>query len=209
MLEMVYGESAMKHRTVCKWVDRFKEGRESVDDEVHAGRPSTSRVDENVQRVYDLVKRDRRITPGMIAEKLGISKGNVHTILKEEILKEDLYMRKLCAKIVPEVLIDEQTQGRVDCCNDWIKSAQDPHFRERVITGDKAWIYDYDPETKRHSEEWKHPGSPRTKIACKSCSKIKTMLIFFFFFFSIFVELFIMNMFQQVKLLIQNSMLKS
>jgi hypothetical protein len=32
MLETVYGESAMKHRTVYKWVDRFKEGRESIDD---------------------------------------------------------------------------------------------------------------------------------------------------------------------------------
>jgi len=30
MLEMVYGESAMKGRTVYKWVDRFKEGRESA-----------------------------------------------------------------------------------------------------------------------------------------------------------------------------------
>ena len=30
MLEMVYGESAMKRGTVYKWVDRFKEGRESA-----------------------------------------------------------------------------------------------------------------------------------------------------------------------------------
>ena len=30
MLEMVYGESAMTRRTVYKWVDRFKEGREST-----------------------------------------------------------------------------------------------------------------------------------------------------------------------------------
>jgi hypothetical protein len=71
-----------------------------------------------------------------------------------------------------------------------------------VITGDKAWIYEYDHETKRQSEEWKHPGSPRTRKARK-----KTMLIVLFF--SIFVELFVVNMFQQVKLLMQNSMLKS
>jgi transposase len=95
MLEMVCGESAMKRRTMHKWVDQFKEGRESVDDDARAGRPSTSRVDENIQRVYDLVKADRRITTRMIAEKLGISNGSVQTILKE-----DLNMRKLCAKIV-------------------------------------------------------------------------------------------------------------
>jgi hypothetical protein len=112
----------------------------------------------------------------MIAEKLGISNGSVQTNLKE-----DLNMGKLCAKIISKVLTDEQTQGCVDCCNDWIESAQDPHFHERVITGNEAWIYEYDPETKRQSEEWKHPGSPRTKKARKSRSKIKTMLNFFFF----------------------------
>ena len=49
MLKTVYGESAMKRRTVYKWVDWFNEGRESVDARV--GRPPTSRVDENIQRV--------------------------------------------------------------------------------------------------------------------------------------------------------------
>lgn len=93
MLETVYGESAMKHGTVYKWVDRFREGRESVDDDAREGRPSTSRVDENIQRVHDLVMSDRRITARMIAAELGISKGSVQTILKE-----DLNMRKLCAK---------------------------------------------------------------------------------------------------------------
>jgi hypothetical protein len=62
MLEIVSGESAMKRRTVYKWVDRFKKGKESVGDDARAGRHSTSRVNENIQRVYDLVKADRRIT---------------------------------------------------------------------------------------------------------------------------------------------------
>jgi transposase len=48
MLEMVYGEFVMKRRTVYKWVDRFKERRESVDDEACAGRPSTLCVNENM-----------------------------------------------------------------------------------------------------------------------------------------------------------------
>ncbi|KAG5308813.1 SETMR methyltransferase, partial [Acromyrmex insinuator] len=134
MLDMVYGESAMKRRTMYKWVDS------RVDDDARAGHPSTSRVDENIQRVHDLVKADRRITTG-------ISNGSVQTILKE-----NLNMWKLCAKIVPKVLPDEQKQRRVDCCNDWIENAQDSNFLKRVITGDESWIYD--PETKRQSEEW-------------------------------------------------------
>ena len=78
----------MKRRTVYKWVNRFKEGKEIVDDDARAGRPSTSRVDENIQRVHDMVKTNRRIIIRMIAKKLGISNDSVHIILKE-----DLHMR--------------------------------------------------------------------------------------------------------------------
>jgi len=70
-------------------------------------------VDENIQRVHDFVKADY-IETRLIAEKLRISNGNVQTILKE-----DLNMRKLCAKIIPKVLTDEQKQRCIDCCNDW------------------------------------------------------------------------------------------
>ena len=71
----------------------------------------------------------------MIAEKLGINNGSVQTILKE-----DLNIRKLCAKIIPKVLTDEQKQRRGDCCNNWIENAQNSNFLERVITGDESWI---------------------------------------------------------------------
>jgi len=67
-------EFGMKRRTVYKWVDRFKEKRESIDDDARARRLSC--VDENIQRVHDLVKIDRRITTRMVAEKLGISNDN-------------------------------------------------------------------------------------------------------------------------------------
>jgi hypothetical protein len=48
---------------------------------------------------------DSLITTRIITDKLGISKGNVKTNLKE-----DLNMRKLCAKIVPKVLTQERKQ---------------------------------------------------------------------------------------------------
>jgi hypothetical protein len=66
-----------------KWVDWFKEGQESVDNNVREGCPSTSRIGENIQRVHDLVMSDRRITTRIITDKLGISKGSVQTIQKK------------------------------------------------------------------------------------------------------------------------------
>ena len=68
---MMYSESAMKRRTVYKWMDLFKKGRESIDDDARTGRPSISRVDENIQRVHDLMKADCEITTKRIAEILG------------------------------------------------------------------------------------------------------------------------------------------
>jgi len=48
MLQQVYGEYALKERTVFKWVQRFREGREDPKDDASLGRPSTSSGNENI-----------------------------------------------------------------------------------------------------------------------------------------------------------------
>jgi hypothetical protein len=79
--------------------------------------------------------------------------------------------------------LTQEQKRRAACCQDWMENEEGSNFLLRVITGDESWIYEYDPETKRQSEEWKHDGSPRSKKVCKSRSKIKIMLIFLVFFF--------------------------
>ena len=49
----------------------------------------------------------------------------------------------------------------------------------KVITGDESWVFDYDPETKRQSEEWHTKSSPRPKKARMSRSRVKTMITLF------------------------------
>ena len=109
-LQQVYQETAMQPATVYKWAKRFKEGR------------STSRNEENLKKVFNIVLQDRRITAGSIAEQLSISKTSV-----KYILSEDLLMRKLCAKMVPKMLTIEQKQRRVDCCNN-ITTVEHPAY---------------------------------------------------------------------------------
>jgi len=41
-------------------------------------------------------------------------------------------------------------------------------------------VYEYDPETKQQSSQWKSASSPRTKKARQVKSNVKTMLICFF-----------------------------
>lgn len=90
-------------------------------------------------------------------------------------------MRKVYAKLVPKVLMDEQKESRVSRCKELLGLIEnDPDFLNSVVTGDESWMFEYDPETKRQSSEWHTKSSPRPKKARTSKSRIKTMLIVFF-----------------------------
>jgi len=62
-----------------------------VEDEPRAGRPSTSKTDDNVESVRSLVRSDRRLTLRMISSELNLNRFTVH-----QILTQDLDIRK-CA----------------------------------------------------------------------------------------------------------------
>ena len=112
MLQQVYGECALKEITVFKWIQRFREGREDPKDDASSRHPSTSRGNENIDRVRPRVLSDRRLTVTMIAE-LRLGKSSVHTILREY-----LDMKKLCAKIVAKLLTPDEKLRR-KCRADW------------------------------------------------------------------------------------------
>lgn len=176
MIKKVYGEDAMSRSRVFEWFARFKAGRESTEDDERTGRPRSSRMDENIERVQTLVKQDRRMTIAMIAETLNLSVGSVFTIMTG-----DLKKRKLCARFVPHSLTREQKEQRVAACEDLIaKADQDPNFLQNIVTGDESWCLEYDPETKRQSAEWTSPGKKRPMKVRASKSRTKTMLITFF-----------------------------
>ncbi|EFN87445.1 Putative uncharacterized protein FLJ37770, partial [Harpegnathos saltator] len=96
-------------------------------------RPSTSKTDENVERVRTLARSDRRLTIRMMGDLLNLNTFTVH-----QILTEDLHMRKVCAKMVPKNLTTEQKNNRRNVCVDLLKRiANDHEWFSRVITGDE------------------------------------------------------------------------
>jgi hypothetical protein len=99
MLVQVYGDNAIKKTAVYKWMTCFSEGRASVTGKVRAGRPATSRTEESIAKVRKL-NENRWLTVRSIAEQVNI-------------LNEDLHMRKVCAKMVPQELTEEQTNKGV------------------------------------------------------------------------------------------------
>ena len=95
-----YGDAVLSSAQVLGWHKAFKKGRESVEDKKRAGRPSTSRTENNVARVKAVLDRDRRLRVRLMAEEVGLPKTDVHRIITE-----DLHMRKICVKLVPEEFV--------------------------------------------------------------------------------------------------------
>nr|CAH7735052.1 unnamed protein product [Callosobruchus chinensis] len=107
-LTNVYKDDCLKKTAVYEWAKRFREGRESVEDDSREGAPSTSRTAQNVDRLRVRVLGDRRVSLRMLEDELGINKETIR-----QMLHEDLGMRKLCAKMVPKVLTVEQKELRL------------------------------------------------------------------------------------------------
>jgi len=93
MLKLVYGDAAVTMKMVYKRFERFRKGCESVEDEERSGRPSTSKTQENVVRVSEMIQSNRRLTIREIAEDLNISYGSV-----QNISTTDLSMRRVSVK---------------------------------------------------------------------------------------------------------------
>ncbi|GFV26679.1 HTH_48 domain-containing protein [Trichonephila clavipes] len=72
-LQQAYEDSDLSGAPVLRWFQAFSEGRESIENEPHGGRPSVSKTTENVVRVRDLVRSDRRLTVRMIGEELNLN----------------------------------------------------------------------------------------------------------------------------------------
>jgi hypothetical protein len=100
-------------------------------DDKGTGRPKTHRTDENVEEVQKLVRSDRRLSVRMMAEELNLDRESVR-----KVLTEDLGMWKISAKMVPQILSEDQKQWQIDVCSDLSHQlAEGNNFLDRVITG--------------------------------------------------------------------------
>jgi len=161
---------------VFKWNKAFIEDREHVENDPRSGRPISSTNDQNVELVRAVMAKDRRLSVRMIAEETGLDKNAVHRILTDH-----FHMRKICAKLVPTNLSVEQKANRLEICQDLLGRLEiEPNCLDKVITGNESWVFDYDPEIKRQSEEWHTKSSPCPKKARMNRSRAKIKIIVFF-----------------------------
>ena len=74
MLVQVYGREAVSRKCVYEWFKCFRKGKETIEDEPHLSRSSTSRTPEVIEKVRQMLAQDRLLTVRLIAEELGINK---------------------------------------------------------------------------------------------------------------------------------------
>jgi len=102
----------------------------------------------------------------MLAVELNINRETVR-----KILTEDFAMKKLCAKMVPKNLSDEKKAHRMNIAQNCLEKVEsDPTLLDRVMTGDESWFFQYDPKTKRQSQQWLSPGALRLLVTLRSVS---------------------------------------
>ena len=143
MLQTAFRPSCMNRASVFDGHKRFKEGRESVRDNERCGRSKEVITPESIYQIKNFMYKDCCVSIETSAQ-FDVSVGTVYTIIREE-----LKMRKICAKFVPRVLREDQKKR---CCHDSKEMVElinsDPAVLDALVTCDESWIYCYDPESK-------------------------------------------------------------
>jgi len=175
-LHAIYKDHAPSMTTIRYWFNEFKRGRTSVFDEERPGRPIEVTTEDMVNKIHDVVLADRRVKIREIADIVSISIERIQNILHEE-----LGMKKLSARWVPRLLTVEQKRNRMttsEHCLDMFKR-NPKEFLRRFVTVDETWIHHYTPEMKEQSKQWTSPGEPAPKKAKTVPSAGKVMATVF------------------------------
>jgi len=176
LMKQVYGNDCLSRSQVHDWFQQFKDGREDVFDQERSGRPRTGRSDKNVEKVRQAIVRCSKVSLKTLEEDLAMSGATIYRILTE-----NLGYRKLCARFVPHKLTDDQKANRIQHSKDLISThRRDPNFIKTIVTGDETWCFQYDPETKRQSAEWKLPEEAKPQKCRLEKSKVKILLVYFY-----------------------------
>ena len=117
-------------------------GKESLEDGVRCGRPTTATAEENIAHVHRVVIDDRRLVVSRIGYTAGISRERV-----ENILHNELRVWKVFAVWVPRLLTSDQKLTRLTLtpANMAIFKADKASFLGRF----ECWVQHFEPETRR------------------------------------------------------------
>ncbi len=175
-LQQVYGQRTLSKCRIRFWHDQFTNGRTLLVDQHRAHKRRTSRTPANIQAVKTLVEADHRMTILEMYQCLGISESTI-----QRILKKDLHLVRHSAKLLPAFLTPNHLRQRLQCAQLMLRHIQrTPGVLKKIVTMDKSWVYQYDPETKMQSSQWLAKEDPRP-VHCRRPRAIGKCLVITFF----------------------------
>ena len=105
----ISGEGQMSHRSVCRWVAKFKAGQQDLEGASRSSRPPpTTTTKSNIKKITDLLNQDDRYTLRDLAQLANFSLARVHGILSKH-----PKLRKINARWISHLLTDDQKRSRV------------------------------------------------------------------------------------------------
>ncbi|GFX38152.1 protein GVQW3 [Trichonephila clavipes] len=80
MFTKTYRDKTLSRARVFKWHKRFSVGRNSVEEDERAGRPKSVITDQNISKVHDVIRGDRRLNICALAELVNLDREAVRRI---------------------------------------------------------------------------------------------------------------------------------
>lgn len=109
-----------------------------------------------------------------LANELSVCKGSANNTT------DTLGYSKMYASWVPWILTEYHKSVQKEVCSDIFSQnrADGKSSLSWIITEDKTWIHNYEPQTDRQLMEWHHPTSPQKKAVKATTSAEKSCPMF-------------------------------
>ncbi|GFW43886.1 uncharacterized protein TNCV_4785971 [Trichonephila clavipes] len=125
-------------------------------------------ANQNIAKTRDVIRADRRLSVLAVTELVNLNRKAIGRILTDE-----LHKRKICVKVVPKVLPDDQKQCRKDVFVHMLEHTEnEPNLLESVVTSDETWIFTYDTETVSNTENALAFDGPLRYVRCCCCPRL-------------------------------------
>ena len=109
-------------------------------DDERCGRSKEVKTPELIGQIKNFMDKDRRVSIETISAQFDVSVGTVNTIIREE-----LKIRKICAKFVPRVPREDQKERHCHDSREMVELINSDHaVLDALVTCDESWIYCYD-----------------------------------------------------------------
>ena len=164
-LQETVGGSAPSLKTVYKWFNELKWGRNDMKDKHRIGRPKDVGTPEVITKIAQAVKNNPHISSTILANMMKISQ---RTVMR--ILRNDLELKKVSSKWVPKLLTKIEKEKRVTASRALLQQFQcgGDAFLQSIITQDETILSLYMPKSKQGAKVWlgagdSAPEEPRIK----------------------------------------------